>query len=96
MSGREVIASRTPMAESQDSSGGGVSGQQAWRTALAVVLPVLAVAVLGYQVRALPPACQQSGALHLLRIGCNIGCMLCTTCGGAAVLFLERFGCCFG
>ena len=56
MNGREVIPSRAAAIEDENSgSGSGAGAQQAaWKTALAVVLPVLAVALLAYQVSHVP------------------------------------------
>lgn len=51
MSGREVTPSK--VADSSDpgsSSDGGGGGMQPWKTALAVILPVLVVALLALQV----------------------------------------------
>lgn len=49
MSGREVTPSLAAVAEgvARSDSGG---GQQPWKTALAVILPVLAVTLLAWQV----------------------------------------------
>lgn len=50
MSGREVTPDRVTATDTVDGAGGGGGAQQPWKTALAVILPVLAVALLAYQV----------------------------------------------
>jgi len=49
MSGREVTPDRVTVTDTAGSGAGG-GAQQPWKTALAVILPVLAVALLAYQV----------------------------------------------
>lgn len=52
MNGREVTPSKVDDSTNANRSDpGGGSNMQPWKTALAVVLPVLVVALLGYQVR---------------------------------------------
>jgi hypothetical protein len=51
MSGREVTPSKVAEPDADRSGSGGGGGLQPWKIALAVILPVLVVALLAFQVR---------------------------------------------